>query len=338
MKDLKTNYKTVVTHIDKLRINRLRRKVVKSYQKLGETNDSIEKINQLLGLFYEDFKRSTMYKTSINQVFQAIQRGDYQRFNVINDELVKLSLHVMPKGAQIPMHAHPGMFSTTLVEQGILQIKHDSWGRMTPLKGIAQVSTLGENEVSVGLPIKNNLHQICAQSDIAVFYSLRMKLKPQQDVPSLKKRIAFPGVFMGLVLPFISMGGIGNVFAFNQNSQQTGQKDYAQLVLASEKALIFKEAELAQSGQSNMKKLATKMRNSGQYEQQVEAVKYYQRAAQEGDAECQYWLGVMFLDGSGITEDDDAALEWISKAAGQNYQPAEKLLAHLLATDFDMEC
>lgn len=311
MKNLKTNYNAAVTRIDKLRINRLRKKVLKSYQRLGETDDSIGKINHLLGCFYQDFKQSILYKTSNSQVFQAIHSGSYQRFNLMNDELVKLSLHVMPKGTIIPMHAHPGMFSATLVERGVVQIKHDSWGRMAPLKGVASVSLLGENEVSVGLPIKNNLHQIHAQSDVVVFYSLRMKLKPRQTIPGLKKRFAFPGVIMGLILPFISMGSTNNAFAFNQNNQQNDQKDYAQLVLASEKALIYQEAELNQRSKSNMKKLAAKMRDSGQYEQQVEALQYYQKAAQEGDAECQYWLGVMFLDGSGVTEDDDPRiLSW----------------------------
>lgn len=338
MEYLKTNYKTAVTPIDKLRVSHLRRKVIKSYQKLGETSDSIDKISHLLGQFYQDFKQSILYKTSASQVFQAVESGDYQRFNLINDELIKLSLHVMPEGTQIPMHAHPGMFSATLVEQGVLQIKHDSWGRMAPLKGAARVSFLGENEVSVGLPIKNNLHQIRAQSSTVVFYSLRIKLKPQQNRLSLKKKFVLPGFIMGLVLPFISMSGTSSVLAFNQNSQKNGQKDYAQLVLASEKALIYQEANLHHHDQPSMKDLAEKKRNSGQYGQQVEAVQYYQKAALEGDAECQYWLGVMFLDGSGITEDDDAALEWISKAADQNYQPAEKLLAHLLATDFDMDC
>ncbi len=244
MEYVKTNYQTKVTHIDKLRINQLRRKVVKSYQRLGETNNSIEKIQLLLGQFYQGFKQSILYKTSTSQIFQAVESGDYRRFNLINDELVKLSLYVMPKGRIIPMHAHPGMFSATMVVQGQLNIQHDSWGRITPLNGAASISLLGENEVSVGLPIKNNLHQIHAQSDVVVFYSLRMKLKSRLTIQDLKKRFTFSGVVMGLMLPFISMEGAANTLASNQNSQQNDQKDYAQLVLASEKALIYEEAGL----------------------------------------------------------------------------------------------
>jgi hypothetical protein len=338
MEYVKTNYNVTVTRIDKLRLNQLRRKVIKTYHKLGETDNSIDKINHLLGKFYQDFKQSMLYKTSASQVFQALQSGEYQRFNVLDDELIKLSLHIMPPGTQIPMHAHPGMFSMILVEQGILHIRHDSWGRKAPLAGTPGFSSLAENQVSVGLPVKDNLHQIRAESGSVVFFSLRFKLKSQQPVLIQKKHYALPGIIMGLVLPFISMGGASNAVAFNEGGISTGEKDYAKLVLASEKAVIYQNADLQQLNRNRNKILADKMRNSDQYEQQVEAVQYYQKAARAGDAECQYWLGVMFLDGSGITEDDDAALEWIAKSAGQHYPPAEELLAHLLATDFDMDC
>ena len=62
------------------------------------------------------------------------------------------------------------------------------------------------------------------------------------------------------------------------------------------------------------------------------------QVARKGNAEAQYWLGVMALDGSGITEDYDEALHWIAISANQEYPPAQKLLRYLLATDDTSDC
>ncbi len=334
--------KTAISGFERLKINKLRRQVVKSYHRLGETTESIDAISTLLTKFHQHLQQ-TLFNQGKDSgqynelVEKAVASAKYQRFSLMNDDLIKISLHIMPKGMQIPMHAHPGMFSATLLKQGRLQIRQDSWGRMAPLQGGAKQTVLESNEINVGLPVLNNLHQIQVESDVAVFFSLRMKLNPDRNglTHRNRKRLAIPGFVMGMMFPFISLGNTsGSMFPANNGIE----KNYAGLVLASEREVIFKQSTPARSQRSQLLLKAEKMRLSGDYELQVEAVAYYQQFAQQGDAESQYWLGVMFLDGSGITEDNDAALEWISRAADQDYPPAKKLLAHLLATDFDMDC
>ena len=49
----------------------------------------------------------------------------------------------------------------------------------------------------------------------------------------------------------------------------------------------------------------------------VEAVAWYRKAADQGDAEAQYNLGVMYENGEGIPQDYAQALTWYRKAADQ---------------------
>ena len=50
----------------------------------------------------------------------------------------------------------------------------------------------------------------------------------------------------------------------------------------------------------------------------AEAVKEYREAAEEGDAEAQSNLGVMYVKGQGVAQDDAEAVRWFRKAAEQD--------------------
>ena len=49
----------------------------------------------------------------------------------------------------------------------------------------------------------------------------------------------------------------------------------------------------------------------------VEAVKWYRLAADQGDADAQYNLGVMYANGTGVPQDDVEAYKWWNLAAAQ---------------------
>ncbi len=85
--------------------------------------------------------------------------------------------------------------------------------------------------------------------------------------------------------------------------------------------------------------MANKLRlNTGAYQDLYQASQLYKQEAIKGNAEAQYWLGVMYVDGSGITEDSDEALRWVAMSAEQNFPLAQKLLHHFLTTDEVLDC
>ena len=59
---------------------------------------------------------------------------------------------------------------------------------------------------------------------------------------------------------------------------------------------------------------------------EVEAVKWYRKAADQGFADAQYNLGVCYHDGTGVAKDEVEAVNWVRKAAEQGDADAQNTL------------
>ena len=64
----------------------------------------------------------------------------------------------------------------------------------------------------------------------------------------------------------------------------------------------------------------------------AEAVKWFRMAAEQGIAEAQNNLGSMYYDGRGVPQDDTEAVKWYRKAAEQGDAEAQTNLGAMLAT------
>ncbi|MDE7136203.1 MAG: sel1 repeat family protein, partial [Muribaculaceae bacterium] len=58
----------------------------------------------------------------------------------------------------------------------------------------------------------------------------------------------------------------------------------------------------------------------------------FRKAAEHGHAEAQYNLGVMYIYGDGVAQNDTEAARWLRKAAAQGYDGVEKALKNLKFT------
>lgn len=56
----------------------------------------------------------------------------------------------------------------------------------------------------------------------------------------------------------------------------------------------------------------------------INATHWYRKAAEQGNAEGEYLLGIMFLTGQGILENTDSAVYWLQKSAYQDERPASQ--------------
>ncbi|MDC0588606.1 sel1 repeat family protein, partial [Porticoccaceae bacterium] len=61
------------------------------------------------------------------------------------------------------------------------------------------------------------------------------------------------------------------------------------------------------------------------------AVKWYRKAADQGDASAQFNLGIMYANGEGVPENDSEAVKWYRKAADQGDTSAQSNLGYMYA-------
>ncbi|GHT71254.1 hypothetical protein AGMMS49950_07570 [Endomicrobiia bacterium] len=61
-----------------------------------------------------------------------------------------------------------------------------------------------------------------------------------------------------------------------------------------------------------------------------EAINWYKKSAEQGNADAQYNLGVMYHEGKGAKQDYKEAISWFKKAAEQGHSGAKTALAKIL--------
>lgn len=68
-----------------------------------------------------------------------------------------------------------------------------------------------------------------------------------------------------------------------------------------------------------------------------EAARWYRKAADQGHTQAQYELGRLYAQGLGVSRDDTEAAKWYRLAAEKEYTPAQHLLGHLYANGQGLE-
>ncbi len=77
----------------------------------------------------------------------------------------------------------------------------------------------------------------------------------------------------------------------------------------------------------------------GVEQDEFKAFEYCKKAAEEGLVEAQFQLGVMYLDGVGVmNEDEILALEWLWKAADNGHEHAREMFDFILNREFTIGC
>ena len=61
----------------------------------------------------------------------------------------------------------------------------------------------------------------------------------------------------------------------------------------------------------------------------AEGVRYIRMAAEGGDVEAKYSLGIFYYEGEGVSQDYNIALDWLRQAADEGYAPAQYSLGFM---------
>ena len=57
----------------------------------------------------------------------------------------------------------------------------------------------------------------------------------------------------------------------------------------------------------------------------MKAAEWFQKAADQGNADAQFWLGCMYQNGSDVERSYEKAVEWFQKAADQRLADVDML-------------
>ena len=62
---------------------------------------------------------------------------------------------------------------------------------------------------------------------------------------------------------------------------------------------------------------------------EVEAARWYRKAADQGQKTAQFNLGLMYQSGRGVPKDEAEAIKWFNKAAEQGHEDAKAYLRRM---------
>ena len=285
------------------------------YHKLGETFEGIKALEDL-------YCKLIVNNQLLKLVLQSHTAGNtYSLIRLVDEPLIKISIHSIPPHYQINSHPHPGFFSLTYLLKGAIKVKQES---LVLFDEIFEC-LLKPQQSCAGLLNLRNIHTISALKQRSVFVSIRIA-KSQLSFTRLKHYYYSywnryrNGLLSGLVIMLSS--------TFSPSLLASDKEDFIKKVSHPEPALVKQQLVLANQLRTG----------KGRRKDYYEAVQLYKNIAQQGNAEAQYWLGVLCFDGLGITDDRDDAIHWLALSADQNYPPAKELLHHLLNTDDISDC
>lgn len=284
------------------------------YKKLGETEEAINQIEQHIQCLLRPDSSTESLLSRIRyladvQITETLQ--DHESHRVIEMDNFNVALHRVPGNFEIPPHIHARTINIVYVLEGNLKIEQQSF----PDFRQKSVFHKGPGEACAGLCQLRNIHRLHSGESPCMFFSIRVKV-PVNNKTHFRLNLT-SSLLAGLMLI--------NPFA---------HADQGIISISTDTSTLSKNIS------NNLKvELAHKLRDGiGMSQDLYGAAQLYKKEAEHGNAEAQYWLGIMSLEGSGITEDSDEALKWIAAASDQDYPPAIKVLEYMLENNEALDC
>ncbi len=288
----------------------LARSVSRIYSRQGESEECVRHIQRQVSSLIKKQRDANLWQQWSDST--AVHRS----LPCLHSRKVKVALHSAQKGYVIPAHAHPGSLNIICVLEGGVLIDQSSLFDQNS----HFMTHVFSGHCCAGLSNYKNIHAIRTLSKKALFISIRIRRRGCQQF--LRSQL-IPWLFScALFLPACGNDSDANISRLSDNSLKRGFLTVA--LNSTDSVMRANQLRLTVRGEDD--------------DNAYQAAYLYLQAAKNGNREAQYWVGAMYLDGVGITEDTDEALRWIAASAEQNYQPAKDLLKVLLESDALMDC
>lgn len=109
----------------------------------------------------------------------------------------------------------------------------------------------------------------------------------------------------------------GAALAAPQDDFEAGRKAYMLGDFVGAMPILKRAAD---AGHADAQSLYAYILDKAEYNE--DAAKYFRQAAEQGNADGQYGLGVLYADGEGVARDPAAAREWLQRAGAQGHSLA----------------
>lgn len=316
--------------------------ILEQYSALGESEQAIQRIeNRIKILAKSKYQLDSVLsndsgflkEVEATRVHKIIKLVQYHHFKVV--------LHAIPSRFKIPLHQHRNQISIIYNQKGELQVEQLT---LSPIETRFK-RVLKKSQACAGLFKFRNIHSLQSLLSPCIFISFHIA---NQRVNSFPKKqllsfftscglIFFPSYLLSSPVD-IDTTIVDNKWVVKEDvvNNKMINKEVEQSIVSPSPP--FKNEEPPVLLNKDIIK-AHELREGDAVTQDLyEASEIYQQEAMKGNAIAQYWLGVMYLDGLGITDDTDEALRWVAESADQNYPPAEELLDIMLTTDEILDC
>lgn len=283
--------------------------ILSQYKRLGESEIVIKHVEQeIQHLVKKKYNIEAICPNYLQRLEQVELSREHQIVRLQQHRNFKVALHIVPSNFEVPSHTHPNAINLVHVLQGSLHIKQYSLLAQEEIFS----STLKKEQACAGLLKLRNIHHLQSLEKPSIFLSFRLS---NRDSASFGKLLTLLASFLIFLSP--------NFLAPQLVAQEKYDNYFEDYQTISNRKVV----------------LANKLRRGEGIKRDLyEAAQLYKEESSKGNAEAQYWLGVMYFDGLGITENTDEALRWIAMSSDQNFPKAQKLLNHILFTDDISDC
>ncbi len=303
---------------------------------------------------YRELAASPGFCHKVRQTENLAAAGKpYHWMPLVEHNNYRSGLLYLPPGGRIAMHDHPDSIGVSIVLEGTPLISQSNAvstrGRSFTSLAAEKVSykKLQPQQKSFIFPHKNNIHGFSsAESSSLLLNTLFHKQAMQHHgfIPGERVNRSLSGRHLSSalqkslpgILLSISLSLPASVYA-DDTTFLNGDAAVAPAFVR----LPFDTLErYALDGNVESQALLALRYSSGDRVKKdlYRAGIWYRRAARGGCAEAQYQIGMMLLDGEGVTEDSAEGLEWIFRASQADHVKATEVFNYMMANPAALDC
>ena len=306
-------------------------------------------LSSRIGQLHRELDRSAEFHYKVRQIGDlAAGSKPYHWIPLVEHDNCRSGLLYLPPGGRIAMHDHPHSICVSMVLDGTPLISQCDRvpGRRHAFTQLAQEEIscrrLQPHQKSFIFPQKSNMHGFSSSGSSCLLLNSVFQRKAMHHHRLLSgqliSRSLFGEHFSSALLPAMFLSMSLSLPASVYADDAFHSVDSATTVLAEMPFDTLERYALDGNVEAQTSLAGRYSSGVGVQKDLYRAGIWYRRAAEGGCTEAQYRIGVMLIDGEGITEDSNEGSEWIFRASQADHANATSVFNYLMANPVALDC